>query len=125
MLRFGADRIFAAAEGRPPTDAELDAIIDRTEKQAAVKAGRCPSRPRLVGHLPTTHSVNTSSQGRVWLSLTLSPLVNVRMQTALRDPALHVRADTACQWLLCSYAPAAPSGLTTRIAFLQNATGSQ
>jgi hypothetical protein len=40
MLRFGADRIFAAAEGRPPTDAELDAIIDRTEKQAAVKAGR-------------------------------------------------------------------------------------
>ena len=39
MLRFGADRIFAAAEGRPPSDAELDAIIDRTEKQAAVKAG--------------------------------------------------------------------------------------
>lgn len=35
MLRFGADRIFAAAEGRPPSDAELDAIIDRSASRAA------------------------------------------------------------------------------------------
>jgi hypothetical protein len=33
MLRFGADRIFAAAEGRPPSDEELDAIIDRSPKK--------------------------------------------------------------------------------------------
>lgn len=34
MLRFGADRIFAAAEGRPPSDEELDSIIDRSFKKA-------------------------------------------------------------------------------------------
>ena len=39
MLRFGADRIFAAAEGRPPSDAELDAVIDRSASRAAT-AGR-------------------------------------------------------------------------------------
>ena len=47
MLRFGADRIFAAAEGRPPSDAELDAIMDRTEK-AAVKAGRLSPIPNAL-----------------------------------------------------------------------------
>ena len=35
MLRFGADRIFAAAEGRPPSDAELDAVIDRSASRSA------------------------------------------------------------------------------------------
>lgn len=50
MLRFGADRIFATAEGRPPSDAELDAIIDRTEKQAVVKAGRFPFGLTCTGH---------------------------------------------------------------------------
>ncbi|KAL4421455.1 hypothetical protein ABPG75_010746 [Micractinium tetrahymenae] len=40
MLRFGADRIFKDDEGRMPTDAELEAIIDRssTRAAAAVKA---------------------------------------------------------------------------------------
>ncbi len=42
MLKFGADRIFANAEGKPPTDAELDALIDRSAKVAAT-AGK----PRL------------------------------------------------------------------------------
>ena len=35
MLRFGADRIFAHTEGRPPSDADLDALIDRSLKVAA------------------------------------------------------------------------------------------
>jgi hypothetical protein len=30
MLRFGCDRIFQADKGRPPSDAELDAVIDRS-----------------------------------------------------------------------------------------------
>ena len=48
MLKFGADRIFANAEGKPPTDAELDALIDRSAKVAAT-AGAAPftSSPRL------------------------------------------------------------------------------
>ena len=37
MLRFGADRIFAAAEGRPPSDEELDAIIDRSARRAEIE----------------------------------------------------------------------------------------
>ena len=41
MLKFGADRIFANAEGKPPTDAELDALIDRSAKVAATAGGRC------------------------------------------------------------------------------------
>lgn len=42
MLRFGADRIFAAAEGRPPSDQELDSIIDRSAHHASVSV---PDRP--------------------------------------------------------------------------------
>ena len=42
MLRFGADRIFAHTEGRPPTDADLDALIDRSAKVAAT-AGAPPN----------------------------------------------------------------------------------
>lgn len=38
MLRFGADRIFSSTEGRPPSDAELDAIIDRSGSAAAAAA---------------------------------------------------------------------------------------
>ncbi len=38
MLRFGADRIFQNAEGRPPSDEELDAIIDRSDKLGAAGA---------------------------------------------------------------------------------------
>lgn len=34
MLRFGADRIFNNAEGLPPSDSELDAILDRSVKIA-------------------------------------------------------------------------------------------
>jgi len=41
MLRFGADRIFAAAEGRPPSDAELDDIIHRSHNRAAAAGGFC------------------------------------------------------------------------------------
>ncbi len=41
MLKFGADRIFANAEGKPPTDAELDALIDRSAKVAATAGERC------------------------------------------------------------------------------------
>ena len=32
MLRFGADRIFQNSEGRPPSDEDLDSIIDRSDK---------------------------------------------------------------------------------------------
>jgi hypothetical protein len=38
MLKFGADRIFSNSEGRPPSDAELDAIIDRSNMQATTAA---------------------------------------------------------------------------------------
>ena len=41
MLRFGADRIFATAEGKPPSDADLDALIDRSQKVA--KTAGAPS----------------------------------------------------------------------------------
>jgi hypothetical protein len=34
MLKFGADRIFGTDSGRPPTDAELEVLIDRTGKAA-------------------------------------------------------------------------------------------
>ena len=40
MLKFGADRIFANAEGKPPTDAELDALINRSAKVAATAGER-------------------------------------------------------------------------------------
>ena len=38
MLSFGADRIFAKEAGERPTDAELDAIIDRSNTKAAAAA---------------------------------------------------------------------------------------
>ena len=40
MLKFGCDRIFAAEEGRAPTNAELDAIIDRSSSKAAAAAAQ-------------------------------------------------------------------------------------
>lgn len=43
MLRFGCDRIFQSEEGRPPSDAELDAIIHRSGSRAAEKLVREPS----------------------------------------------------------------------------------
>ncbi len=42
MLKFGADRIFANAEGKPPSDAELDTLIDRSAKVAATAGVREP-----------------------------------------------------------------------------------
>ncbi|KAK9840665.1 hypothetical protein WJX81_008358 [Elliptochloris bilobata] len=39
MLRFGADRIFQNAEGRPPSDEDLDAIIDRSDKLGEAAGG--------------------------------------------------------------------------------------
>lgn len=30
MIKFGADRIFKAAEGAAPTDADLESILDRS-----------------------------------------------------------------------------------------------
>ncbi|PRW60864.1 SNF2 super family [Chlorella sorokiniana] len=38
MLKFGCDRIFQTEAGRPPTDAELDAIINRSSSRAAAAA---------------------------------------------------------------------------------------
>ena len=49
MLRFGADRIFANAEGKPPSDAELDALIDRSAKVAATAGARQPVTGYLAG----------------------------------------------------------------------------
>lgn len=37
-LRFGADGVFANAEGAPPTEAELEALCDRTDDGAARRA---------------------------------------------------------------------------------------
>ena len=34
-LRFGAERIFTSSKGQPPTDAQLDAIINRSPAAAA------------------------------------------------------------------------------------------
>jgi hypothetical protein len=99
MLRFGADRIFAAAEGRPPSDAELDAIMDRTEKQAAVKSGEFPL-VIISRHMYSRQGITEHSGVIRWM--------NRRTQTGRRDAALHARIDTVCQRLPCKYAPATP-----------------
>jgi hypothetical protein len=41
MLRFGADRIFKNAEGKPPSDEELDLLIDRSHSRAAAAGEQC------------------------------------------------------------------------------------
>ena len=38
MLRFGCDRIFQSEQGKAPSSAELDAIIDRSGSRAAAAA---------------------------------------------------------------------------------------
>ena len=49
MLRFGADRIFQNSEGRPPSDEDLDAIIDRSDKLGEAGA-RSSARSVLSAH---------------------------------------------------------------------------
>jgi hypothetical protein len=51
MLRFGADRIFQNAEGRPPSDEELDAIINRSDKLGEA-AGAAPGARRDLSRQP-------------------------------------------------------------------------
>ena len=46
MLRFGADRIFQNSEGKPPSDEDLDAIIDRSDKLGEAGA-RSSARPSV------------------------------------------------------------------------------
>ena len=57
MLRFGADRIFQNSEGRPPSDEDLDAIIDRSDKLG--EAGAHSS----ARSGPTAHSACSVQQG--------------------------------------------------------------
>ena len=73
MLKFGADRIFANAEGKPPTDAELDALIDRSAKVAATAGER---RRGLTGLASVTFRVWVGS-GRTpsWTPSSFSALI--------------------------------------------------
>lgn len=61
MLRFGADRIFQNSEGRPPSDEDLDAIIDRSDKLGEAGA-RCSARSGLNAHSRPVLQQGTSLQ---------------------------------------------------------------
>ena len=92
MLKFGADRIFANAEGKPPSDAELDALIDRSAKVAAT-AGAHEVVTTLTYHL---------------LGITVGVLINSRSKLAAIR--VSMRLDRALQHTASSNLVVLPMG---------------
>ena len=64
MLRFGCDRIFQSEAGKPPSSADLDAIIDRSGNRAAAAAAKEGEEEAKEGHA----GEGDGSQRCMWLS---------------------------------------------------------
>ena len=58
MIKFGADRIFKAAEGEAPSDEDLETILDRSNAvgQAGVLSCGLPAVCSLLRSNPEVHT---------------------------------------------------------------------
>jgi hypothetical protein len=63
MLTFGADRILSNEKGRPPTDADLNLILDRS---AVTCRG---SVNRIFGYLVSLDVLTTTPAGTCWTGM--------------------------------------------------------